>query len=201
VIKIYTNIIVVFLGIVLACSCNAKHNLNPEKLVAFINNPKNGYTIEREVGEFVFEAKWRPLVYEQALQKLNNVANLSQANITEADDTYFISLKVKHQSGESITKWNAADMNAIQQNIYYLSFGLQQGIQLIDGTDTLECIHYDFERSYDLADYSNINLMFQPIKWSNQSKTLVIDGNYFSVPPIKIKFKEEHLKQQPNLKI
>jgi len=188
---------VLFICIMGLVSCQNKKELNAKEMIKWVENKSNGLVKSKEVGEFYFEAKFRPQVYENALAISRGSQELEN---NDQDDFYYITLKIGTQTpGMNITEWKASDAEKIQKNIYYLSFGMQNHIKLMDGEEMLDCVHYVFERSFGLSDFRIFNLGFNPSNWNIGDKTLVIEGDFFDVPPIKLKFKEDDLKRIPLL--
>jgi hypothetical protein len=101
-----------------------------------------------------------------------------------------------------ITEMNAnGDFNAIQKNIYFLSYSMQNHIQLKDGESLIPCEYYVFERSFDLSSTMVFNIGFEVSNQSNEDKTIIIGGSYFDLPPIKINFLKSDLMNIPQLKL
>jgi len=179
--------------------CMYKKEVNDSEYIQWIEDENNGMLKSKQMGDFLLEAKYRPINYEKAL--LTSRGTPVTEEMTE-DDFYYFTLKVSLENGSGdLTEWNAKDMTEVQRNIYYLSFLMQNDISLVDGNDTLKCVHYVYERSFDLGNFKIFNIGFDPVNWSTETKSLIINSKYFGTVPVKFKFKKSDFENLPNLKI
>ena len=178
-------------------SCQSDKVLGASDLKKWIEDDKNGFVQKRTSNGFLFEAQLRPLSYEIANMKLNNQPVESDIK----DEMYYFTIKINAEDGSDIAHFNSnGDIGIIQKNLHYLSFGMKNHIELLDDGEKLPCVYYEFERSFDLAKFKTINIGFEPIASNNKTKTLIIGGQYFNTPPVKIKFHESDLVKLPKLK-
>jgi hypothetical protein len=180
-------------------SCSENKTLEAEEFVKWVDNEKNGLVKTKVLGDFIFELKYRPIQYEIALNKMMKL----ETNPTSNDDGFYLfTLKIREKNSMDITEMNAnGDFNAIQKNIYFLSYSMQNHIQLKDGESLIPCEYYVFERSFDLSSTMVFNIGFEVSNQSNEDKTIIIGGSYFDLPPIKINFLKSDLMNIPQLKL
>lgn len=170
---------------------------SPEKLVAYISSPENGYYKEKEIDEIKFSALLKPIEFIKANEKIKS----SSSKIADDDDLQYFDLRitVKDFSMEFL-KYNLASASDYPQRVDYCSFEMQNDIYLIDGKDTLPCVYYHFERAYNVVPFGHFILAFKPTnKDVVRAKTLVYYDRLFDKGLIKMTFLPHDLIKVPKL--
>lgn len=186
-------------------SCS-KSTLQPSDFVQWVKNEENGLFKEKDVQVVKVAAQYKPVEYV--------ISNEMRTNDIEKKDfdkrkkeleglQYFdIQLSI-NQPNYDVTNYNVFNEQDKEKRLKYLSFGLQNDIHLVDGRDTLPCLLYHFERSYDVKPHRTFVVAFENKDNSskNQDKTIVVDTPIFGIGPIKLKFRKEDLAQIPSIKL
>ncbi|BDS15411.1 hypothetical protein [Aureispira anguillae] len=197
------NYIILIITIGLLSSCG-NETLIPSDYVAWVNNPENGLLRKKTIHPLEVELLYKPIAYVIANEmRTNDIAEADyKQREKELAGMQYYTLKLSTAGGKDITTYQVNDNAQQQERLSYLSFAMQKDIKLIEGTDTLPCKLYHFERSYDLAAHRTFVLGFeQKEATKTANKTLVLDLPYFQTGPIKLNYKTSALEAIPNLKL
>ena len=199
--------IILLIGVLMFCwSC--QQSVDPIDLVHYVKATKNGLAKAKEIGDIRVNLLYKPLDFV--------IANEFRSNQIKQDDYdsrkeelkglqyYNLQVSVPNHPKLNITNYRVANAEEQQQRLYYLSFYMKNDIRLIQGQDTLAPVLYHFERSYDMAGHRTFVLAFIENQSEDKTpidRTLVIDSPIMGTGPIKLKIKEEDLKNIPTLKL
>ena len=192
------KLFIFFLGAALVLfSC--KKEFSNKELVQFVKNPENGFLKEKIIDGLKVEVLHKPKAYILASRFKNKDVTPEMYNeaLNDLGDMQYFDMRlstVGKQWGD-ILNYKVANMQAQQDRIHYLSYGMQNDISIIDGLDTLKCKLYHFERSYDAAPFRSFLLGFASGNKVNLDKTFVLDAEPFKTGPIKIKFRKEDISK------
>lgn len=191
--------------LLLSLSSCGNENLIPSDYVTWVNNEENGLLKKKTVQPLEIEAVYKPLPYIIANEKrTNEIPQIEyDKRAKELEGMHYFTVKLSIIGGKlDITNFEVETDAQQQERLAYLSFAMQDDIKLVEGTDTLPCALYHFERSYDLAPYRTFVLGFeQKEENKTKDKTLVLDLAYFRTGPIKLNFASSDLARIPNLKL
>ena len=159
------------------------------------------------MGDFIFTLQYKPSDY--ILLKENNLATLDmnkwEKEKKEIEGLIQLNLKIESKdSNKEMLQIGATSVQEYTERIQYFSYDAQKDIFLIDGKDTLPCILYHFERSYNLAPYSNLVLGFKSSKKfgeDQQDKIISFDDQALRQGKINFIIKATNLKNIPSLKL
>lgn len=185
-------------------SCG-KETLLPSDYIVWVNNEDNGLVKKKTIVPLEVEALYKPLDYiianEQRTNAIDKVAYEARKKALEGLQYYTIKLGITGGKLD-VTNYEVSDNGQQQERLNYLSFAMQKDIKLVEGMDTLPCVLYHFERSYDIAAYRTFVLAFEK-KETNKTtdKTLILDLPYFKTGPVKLNYKIADLEAIPNLKL
>lgn len=196
---VYTIIITLT---IIAQGCS-RQKATPEEYIAYINNAKNGLTQTREFGEYQITLQYRPLAFEV----LNNTGAESitketlDKQLTGNSGLEYYLLKIG-----SIEKKTDALANGLsstgqyQERISQLVSGIERSIKLVIDQDTFPCVMHHYERNYQMADYHNILLVFEPQKPAlGRDRTIVYDDEILGIGKIIYTIDKSDIKSIPEL--
>ena len=186
-------------------SCS-KSTLQPSDFVQWVKNEENGLFKEKSVQAINVAAQYKPIEYVIANEMRTN--DIQKKDFDKRKEEleglqYFdIQLSI-NQPNYDITNYNVFNEQDKDERLKYLSFGLQNDIHLVDGHDTLSCLLYHFERSYDVKPHRTFVVAFENKEETKkqQDKIVVVDSPIFGTGPIKLKFRREDLGQLPSMKL
>lgn len=178
-------------------------DIAPGELKTYIVNPENGLIKKKNIGKVAIAVQYQPIDF--LLAKEFNGNHFSKEEYKkrqkELDGAQYYHLKIGIQEqGKNIINHNLQDANQLQERLYYLSYKMDDDIQLIDGRDTLRPMLFHFERSYDLAPYNSFVLAFdQRQQQKNTDKTFILDIPFLGTGPIKLLFSGNSINNLPKL--
>lgn len=147
---------------------DAPKELGPAEYTTWCENAENGLVASKTIGDFEYTAFYKPTNYI-ALKEYNNFADVNadglQKKISELGDMEYFNFRIRSltQSNE-LLKLNLNNEGEYFNRIEYFSFKMQNDFQLVEGTDTLKCQLYHFERVYGLSNSATIMLGFEKRK-------------------------------------
>lgn len=157
----------------------------------------------KQVGDFNFEAFYKPINY-LSLKELNN--NINEDTFNEKKKEYgnmeYFSFKLSAKDNhEELLKYNLSNENEYYQRIEYFSFKAQSDFKLISNTDTVLCSLFHFERTFNLVPHITFILGF-PKTVTSKINTLKImyDDKVFNNGKIILGFDTEEINKIPQPK-
>lgn len=198
------KIILILIIILNLFSCG-KESMLPSDYVEWVNNIDNGLLKEKTISPLNVELLYKPIPYIISNEKRSNKIPKKEyeARVNKLKGLQYYTLKLSIVGGETdVTNFEVSEISQQQDRLSYLSFAMKNDIRLIEEGDTLPCVLYHFERSYDVVPSRTFVLAFdQRPEYKKSNKTLVLDLSYFKTGPIKINFKTSDLERIPNLKL
>ena len=82
-------------------------------------------------------------------------------------------------------------MNESKEQYRYINFGMNNDFQLIQGADTLTCLHYHYEDGRQIIPYETLVLLF-PSKNEVTDAKLVWNASKLGLGIIKMNIKKEY---------
>lgn len=138
----------------------------------YISDPENGFVLEKESGDLVFEARLVP--------------PLSGENSKECT----VNLRIKRKDGGAVLEYGKANRQTILEREGYLAFDLKDDVSMsIDGQTSAPIFHH-YERNYGLKPSIDILFNFMELP-ENGDATFKYRDQLFGQGLIKIKFDKE----------
>lgn len=177
--------------------------LNVHEYVEWIQDPKNGIRKEKSIGDLNFVVQFKPIEYMVCIEERDEKIydTLLQSRKKELKEMQYFDLKIilNRHEGE-LLKYNLSSMDQYDQRVKYFAYEMQNDIELVDGIDTLPCVLYHFERTYDVAPYCTILVGFEAKENNIQNqKTFLFHDRTFNKGLLKFTFKDNSLKNLPKL--
>ena len=171
--------------------------------INWIQNPENGLTKIKTIDDLKFMVQYKPYEYIVCMEEQSgNISDrLMECRMKELEGMQYYDLKMqmKNNQGE-ILKAGLQSAEQYEKRVNYFSFHMQQDIQLVDGTDTLPCVMYHFERAYDVTPVCTVLLGFKKIPANAfKPKTLLVYDRTFNKGLLKFTFKENRMQTLPKL--
>ncbi|MEP6795535.1 MAG: hypothetical protein ABJB16_14495 [Saprospiraceae bacterium] len=178
--------------------------MNVKDYVHWVQDNRNGFRKDLDLGVFTFSAQFKPYEYIICLEEhAEEIADsLMIRKIQELNGMQYYDLRIKlNGSNGELLKHNLSSEQEYSNRVSYFSFEMQNDIHLVEGTDTLTCALYHFERTFDVSPTSTILLGF-PVSNKNSSeiKTLLVYDRTFNNGLMKFTFSKKDLMHLPKLK-
>ena len=185
----------VFFCLITLFSCKKKE-LNQTDYLQYIEDNNNGLNIYKTMGDVRYTLQYKPLEY--IIIKENAVDIKKRTTELEGMQYYTLSYSLEN-SKEDILQHGLNDKTEYYERVNYLSFGLQNDIYLENGNDKLQCILFNYVRSYGLTAIADFVLAFEKNKSTISERTLVIEDKVFGGGIIKLKIEKNDIENIPLL--
>jgi len=185
------------LGLIfLLVSCTKKLSIEAYK-EWFVEN-KSTLSQKFNHGDYSYELQYIPV--EIVLLRNNKEATVEElkSKLIENQSYQYYNLKISSKSNSNFLKANLASKEEYYQRIAYYTTYAQSDIQLLDGTDTLSCMMYHFERNYGIQPHHTVLLGFTKSGDGVNDKTLLYNDQALGAK-VRLKIKAEQLKKIPEL--
>ena len=165
-------------------SCGHK-KLEPVAYRQWLNNPENGLTIERTIGDFIVTAAYRSTQF-MALKELENYQYVNLRLDNKDKKTEVLKTALQHQQ-------------QYYERLQYLTTTLPEDIYLVEDGDTLPCRLHHYERTYQMSSFCDVSLVFENRHKTTTDKVLVFDDRMFGFGRLQFRFEQDDLNNIPQL--
>lgn len=204
--KVIIKLVLLFFGGLSIWSCSADSGpLAPQAYANWIQNPTNGLHLVKEMKGLEFSMQYKPLDYIVVMEEKQTA--LKQAFVESrkseiGNDTYYFNFRITSKESNSPLDWGTSDEMAYSERLAYCTFGMQQDLKMIEGTDTLACALFQFVRNYDIAPYLDFVIGFERknTQETTVDKTIIFEDRTFGIGTIKFLLENNSLKNIPLLK-
>jgi hypothetical protein len=191
-----TKIFAFFFICLFAMSCTKK-KLNKKDYLQYIENEDNGLRASRIMGDVKYTLQYKPIDY--VLLKENN-SNAQQTAVDLKGMQYYTLSYSLVKNDKDILRYDLSEENEYYQRVNYFSYGLQNDLYLVDGSDTLLCKLFNYVRSYGLSPRVDVVIGFNTTpKKAIEEKQLVLEDKMFNGGIIKLKVTKKDLENIPEL--
>lgn len=189
-------------AIALLCGC-AKKILAPAEFVDWVRDERNGLRVEKEIAGQQFILQYKPAEYEMLVQSRNHAPtrNDMDAYVSNSGGMQFYTLTIVTGDQKEIAASGGVDENVFQERVMYMMSDMQFDFELVDGRDTLPCVFFHCERSFNISPGNNIMLGFEKKngKGLPEDKTLIYTDHLLDCGPVKLTIKADDLENIPEL--
>lgn len=203
--------IYILLLLVITSACNTvPESLPVTEYIKWVENPKNQLKKEKTIGDYAYKVFYKPAEYIALREAVNkgdqNNTQAINKRIQDITGFYQFNFDIVSADGKtSALKQNTTNEQEFGARINYFVSHAQQDFKLVQGTDTLACISYHFERTYDITPNNTILLGFEIPKNENEDKRediqLIFKNRLFNSGDIKFQFSEKTLNNIPRLNL
>ncbi len=186
-------------------SSNTSLSLTPREYVIWVRDKENHLVKEKNIDEIKFSSLYKPYNYivcnEQKTEEIKSTT-LSES-IKQLEGMVYFDLKIAIEDGQGeLLKHKLSSPQEYQNRVEYYAFKMQKDIDLVNGLDTIPCALFHFERTYDIAPYSNFILGFsaKDVKKMKKDFSLVFHDKVFGKGIIQFHYTKEELSNVPKLK-
>jgi len=178
--------------------------VNPTEYLQWSENPENGMIAEKTIDDLSFSAFYKTPEYLVLKEFGNGEITKPEFDkkIKDYEGMQYFSFKIQDIKDEKeLLRKGLKSEQEYYSRIEYFSFKMQKDFKLIEGTDTLNCLLFHFERSYGLAPNAVFTMGFEPGKNKTSTKSILYQDNVFNVGNIYLTIKDKDLVKLPNLSI
>lgn len=179
--------------------------LDCKDLIVYVEDERNGLKLDKKIDELSYQLQYKPHDYIIALEHLDDSCIVSEKErlqrleeINEMD-YYTLRIRVDNYTDELI-RYNLKSEEQYYKRLRYCMTEMQSDIYLLQGSDSLKCQLFHFERTFGIAPYLTFSLGFEKAKDSLRDCTFLFNDNLFNGGNIKMKISSEIFKNTPKLK-
>lgn len=164
---------------------------------------EDGLRATKKIEKIEFQLQLTPSNYLVLKENLDSLNDFSESKLIASTKTYdelqYFKLRISiDEFHDEIIKYNIRNDNEYEERVKYFSFYMQNNFKLIDGIDTLPCVMFNYERTFNLTPNSNFQIAF-PSTLNKASKTLVYDDIYLGTGKVMLTINKEKIKLIPKI--
>lgn len=197
-----TFLCVAYLVSIIACTKPAA--LNVKEYTRWIEQSENGMHTSKKVDDFEFALLYKPVDYLLAMDLKSR--QLSKADIQKKKESLkgyqYYTFRIRSTKDNEFFRTGITDENQYYERLEYFVSNAQNDIMLVEGTDTIPCAVYHFERNYGVSPYNNIVLSFEERDSTHsKDKVFIYDDKVLGLGKIAIGIQTSDIKDLPKLNI
>lgn len=173
----------------------------PQKYIKWVEDKGNGLIEKKQIDNFMFTLQYIPKDY----MMLKEDPALSDSKLHEKSkelgDLQYFTFTISSVDEKDVMESGIVSQEEYQKRIEYFSFQMQNDLKLIDGNDTLECVLFNFERTFGIQPQCRFNLAFESVRKSGEYKTMVFNDQVLGLGTVKLSLLTKNLENIPHLKI
>ncbi len=183
-------------------ACATESSLSPKAYVNWLEDPAHGLRIEKKIGDLEFQFQYKTPEYIVAQEERKD--NLSSTFVEERKEELgtaldYYNFRIAPASGaKNILMNSARDEQEYFEMIDYFSYAAQEDFYLLNGSDTAQCILYQFVRNYELAPHLEFSLAFENKGPGDQ--TIIFEDHVLRTGTVKAKIEQQKINRIPKLK-
>lgn len=182
--------LIIYISLLFLWGCNSQSELSPEKYALWAEDQANGLVVEKKIDNYSFTLQYKPAKYQAVKSWMNNPNTKFPALVQEYSGMQQFNLKIDAGGSQEFLRTDIGSTNEFFERVDYFNGRAQEDIKLIDGNDTLTCVLYHFERSFNAAPYCTLILGFPLSKKGKvgeiNDKILVFNDQVLNVGKINI---------------
>lgn len=190
--------------ILLACG-KGRQQLSPKQYIAWAKKSQDDLVRMKEINGYRFTSKFQP----SELLILRNMDELSsQASIDSMENFQNGIINIVMDIGaidnqQSLLRANIRSEGEYYQRVYYYTKEVQNDVYLVEGMDTLPCVFYHFEQTYNLTPVNSMIMEFERKDPNADYKdvSLIYEDRMLNTGIIKFLYKSSFLNNLPQLKL
>lgn len=174
--------------------------LSHSEYMSYVENEENGLKVKKEVEDMEYTLQLKPTDYVTLFELKSKAKDEKLFNETkkEFEGLQYYTLRIQSKKFSNLLNFDGQRDDG--SKLDYLAFKMQDDLKLVDGTDTLSCMIYHFERTYNITPYCDFLIAFEKSKGKGiTDKTLIFDEKLFNSGIIKFKIRKEDIENIPSL--
>ncbi len=118
----------------------------------------------------------------------------------DLEDLNYASLWLEAPDGTDPLKKGRPSVEELERRTYYCSFGIQQDLSLVEGSDTLSCVFAHWERSGGATPRQHFILAFEKSRsGANSDKIFILKNRLLEEETVRFQIPQSALDQLPPL--
>lgn len=176
--------------------------LEGKEYLDYLRSESSGMHMTREMGNYRFEVQYKTVPYQVMNEQQSH--DISEAQLAERAASltpwYHFNVRIGTLEGLGLMESGEANEPVNNQFLYHFVGAAQQDFVLLQGTDTVPCELYHFERNYNLAKHNDIVLAFRKTSTTHEDLTLIYNDQILGTGPLYFHISASDLSDLPTLK-
>ncbi len=170
-----------------------------QQLIQYVDAPSNGYIKEKQINNISYSSVLKPLHYLLAKRKTED--NRPDYKLSDFEDLQYFDIRIRvNDFNQEFIKYDLQSPQQFEERVKYCAFDMQNDITLIDGKDTLACVLFHFERTFNTTPFGHFILGFPTVKKKNiEAKTICFNDRLFNNGLIKFTYSPRIISKEPIL--
>ncbi len=186
-------------------SCSDRRTLSPEQYIAWAKASQKELIKTKEINGYRFTLKFQPaellilknaegLTSEDALDSMKKIQKGIVNLVMDIGST---------DNQQSLLRANLAVEEEYYQRMYYYTTDVQKDLYLVEGKDTLPCVFYHFEQTFNITPVNSMIMEFERKDPNAPYKDIyfIYEDRILNAGIIKFQYKKSFLNNLPKLKI
>lgn len=172
------------------------------EFVQWFENDENEMIQTKTIGAIQFIAFYTPVKYKAAKElQVNHTDSVSyKLKLKEAGDMEYFTFRIKCLTDNTeLLKFGITNEGEYYQRLEYFSFKMQDDFKMVEGSDTLSCSLFHYERVYGLSPHATFLIGF-PKRKGLKDISLIYNDKVFNKGNIILSIKQEIIDTSPELK-
>jgi len=178
--------------------------LSPGQYVQWVEAKENGLRKEKVIDDIIYSGQYKPCNYviceEERTNSLADSTLKKKTGELNGMQYYNLRIEIKDGHGE-LLKYGIASADEYKERLNYFAFGMQNDVKLVEGNDTVPCLLFHYERTYDVVPYGTFLLAFPLPKNAATDRTLIFFDHGFNKGIIKLFYRGVDINNQPQLEV
>jgi hypothetical protein len=183
-----------------ACSPAA---LDSVSYIKWVESEDHELQVSKEIDGFSFSLQYKPVPYIILMENNGKFPGLTDfaKRREELGGMQYYTLRVSSDKDHDLLRAGIRDDNEYYSRLEYFTSIMQNDIELVDGDDTLACVLYHYERSYNLSPKSSFVLGFEnnPERKNDGERTFIFHDQVFGIGTVKLSISEDNIISTPAL--
>lgn len=178
--------------------------LSVKDYVAYMNNPKNGLVIQKEVDGVMFKLSYitPELMALNELKKVNISAKEWDEKLAEYKGMMYANLSISAVTDDHVYTTLGREGLSEDEIDFNYNLNAESDFMLLRNADTVKCVLYSFSKTYGLAKTIDLALGFDATSEDNSGdKVVEYNAEFLNRGLLKFRFKQSDLANIPSVKI
>ena len=181
-----------------------EETLTPTEYVVWVNDKTHNLKRSKKISEFNFTLFSKPSDYLISVdQKTETITETKYIELKkEFGNLLYFDFKIEADDiPTELLKYKVSGEGEYQRRVTYFAYEMQKDFFLVDHLDTIPCVMFHYERTYDIVPYVKVLLGFDPLK-NNKDNTFefIYQDRVFNNGLIKFTIRKSDLENIPKLK-
>jgi hypothetical protein len=187
--------------------CRHKESyLSPAKYVTWVEDPRNGLNVKKEIGDITFSLQYQPaelMVANRYKDPYLTTQTLNREVNKYRDFEYYTLRITNNHSNTDILAYKLQHPNDYYDREKYYCNDFGNDIYLVKDQDTISCTLFNYIPSYGIAPYIDFLIAFPRAKNNKidaeNNRLLVVDDKILGNGIVKLEIKKDNINNIPTI--